>query len=71
VKLKEIEEEAISLPERDRKNLVGKLLDTLPSPRGDVSDEEVVERDRALESGELESLSHREFVRRVKKERQR
>ena len=69
MKLKEIEEEAISLPERDRKNLVGKLLDTLPSP-GDVSDEEVVERDRELEGGAVESLSHREFVRRVKKERQ-
>ena len=69
--LNEIEQEAIALPERQRADLVCKLLETLPPAGIDVSDEEVVSRDRELESGEVEALSHEEFVRRVQAERGR
>ena len=33
----------------------------------DVSDEEVVEREQKLEAGEIEEISHDEFVRRVRR----
>jgi hypothetical protein len=67
--LNEIEQEAIALPERQRVDLVRTLLDTLPPAGADVSDEEAMERDREIESGEVEPLSHEEFVRRVQAKR--
>jgi hypothetical protein len=69
MKLEEIEREAIALAEQDRVDLVCKLLDTLPPPGTDVSDEEVAKRESELDKGEVEELSHDEFVRRVEKER--
>lgn len=69
--LAEIEQEALKLPEREKVDLVCKLLDALPSADIDVSDEEVFERERKLEAGELEELSHDEFVRRVREQRGR
>ena len=69
--LVEIEQEALKLPEREKADLVCKLLDALPSDDIDVSDEEVFEREQKLEAGEIEELSHDEFVRRVRKERGR
>lgn len=71
MKLAEIEKEAIALPEGQRADLVCKLLETLPPPGTDVSDEEVAGRERELESGAVEPLSHEEFVRRVQAERGR
>jgi hypothetical protein len=70
VKLKEIEQQAVALPERDRVDLICRLLDTLPPPTG-ISDEEVAVRERELESGVVKEMSHEEFVRRVQKERGR
>ena len=67
--LSEIEQEALKLPEREKADLVCKLLEALPSAAIDVSDEEVLERERKLEAGEIEELSHDEFVRRVREER--
>ncbi len=67
----EIEQEALKLPDREKARLVCKLIDALPSADLDVSDEEVVERERKLEAGEIEELSQDEFVRRVRKERGR
>lgn len=67
--LSEIQQEAIALPERQRVDLLRTLLDTLPPAGVDVSDEEVASREREMESGEVESLSHEEFVRRVQAER--
>jgi hypothetical protein len=69
--LNEIQQEAIALPERQRADLICKLLETLPPARTDVSDEEVAARDRELENGSVEPLSHEEFVRRVQAERRR
>jgi hypothetical protein len=46
-------------------------LNALPSADVDVSDEEVAERERKLQAGEIEELSYDEFVRRVREERGR
>lgn len=69
--LKEIEREALALSEGDRTALVAALLDTLPDAGSDVCDEEVLKRERELDSGAVEPLSHEEFVRRVQSERGR
>ena len=63
--LSQIQQEAVALPERQRVDLVRTLLDTLPPGNIEISDEEIVERERQMDSGEVEPLSHEEFVRRV------
>jgi len=67
----EIEQEALALPDRDRASLAAKLLETLPPPGTDVSDEEVEQREREMESGQVTAISHEEFVRRVQEQRGR
>ena len=69
MKLAEIEQEALALPDRDRATLAAKLLDTLPPPGTDVSDEEVAQREHELETGQVTGILHDEFVRRIEKER--
>jgi len=71
VSLKEIEREALALSESDRTALIAALLDTLPDAGSDVSDEEALKRERELDSGAVEAISHEEFVRRVQSERGR
>ncbi len=71
MKLVEIEQEALALPDRDRASLVAKLLDTLPSPGTDVSDEDVEQREREMDLGLVSAISHEEFVRRVQEQRGR
>jgi len=71
MKLVEIEQEALALPDRDRASLVAKLLDTLPPPGTDVSDEEVDLREREMDLGQVSAISHEEFVRRVQEQRGR
>jgi putative addiction module component (TIGR02574 family) len=71
MKLVEIEQEALALPDSDRAALAAKLLDTLPPPGTDVSDEEVERRERELDSGQVAAISHEEFVRRVQEQRGR
>jgi Putative addiction module component len=67
--LSEIEQAALTLPEADRAALVAKLLDTLPTYDGDVSDAEVDQRDRELDSGAVSPISHDELMRRVRQQR--
>jgi putative addiction module component (TIGR02574 family) len=67
----EIEQAALALPDRDRASLVAKLLDTLPPPGTDVSDEEVEQREREMDSGQVTAISQEEFVRRVQEQRGR
>jgi hypothetical protein len=71
MKLAEIEQEALALPDRDRASLVAKLLGTFPPPGTDVSDEEVEQREREMDSGQVAAISHQEFVRRVQEQRGR
>jgi hypothetical protein len=69
MKLAEIEQEARALPDRNRARLAAILLDTLPPPGTDVSEEEVEEREREMDSGQVPAISHQEFVRRVQQQR--
>ena len=69
MKFAEVEQEALALAESERAALATKLLDTLPPPGTDVSDDEIERRDRELESGQVAAISHEEFVRRVQAER--
>jgi hypothetical protein len=71
MKLAEIEQEALALPDRDRASLAAKLLDTLPPPGTDVSDEEVEQREREMDLGQVTAISHQEFVRHVQEQRGR
>jgi hypothetical protein len=71
VTLSQIQQEVVALPERQRIDLLRTLLDTLPPAGTDVSDEEVAKREREMESGQVQPLSHEEFVRRVQAERGR
>lgn len=71
MKLAEIEEGALALPESERAALAAKLLDTLPLPGTEVTDDEVDQRERELESGQVAAISQEEFVRRVQMERGR
>ena len=71
MKLLEIEHEALALPDRDRASLVARLLETLPPPGMDVSEEEVERREREMDSGRVTAISHEEFVRRVQGQRGR
>ena len=59
----------MALPDRDRAALAAKLLDTLPLPETDVSDEEIEQRERELDLGQVTAISHQEFVRRVQEQR--
>jgi hypothetical protein len=67
----EIEQEAKALSRKQRATLVAALLDTLPAPGTEVSDEEVARRERELKSGAVAAISHGEFTRRVTKARGR
>ena len=71
MKLAEIEQVALALPDRDRASLATTLLDTLPPLGTDVSDDEMERRERELASGQVPAISHEEFVRRVRQERGR
>jgi hypothetical protein len=71
MKLAELEREAAALPETERVTLVCALLDTLPLPDWDVSDEEVARRDKEIETGESQPMSHEEFIAAVQRERER
>ena len=69
--LPEIQRHALALPEGDRASLTAALLETLPPPGMDISDDEVANRERELDSAEIEAISHDEFTRRVQRERGR
>jgi hypothetical protein len=69
MKPQEIEKEAIALAEHERIDLICRILDTLPAPGTDISGEEAARRDAELDNGDVEELSHDQFLRRVKRER--
>ena len=69
VKLPEIEQEALLLSDRERAALAATLIETLPPPVFEISDEEAMRRDAELESGAVKALEHDEFVRRVREAR--
>lgn len=66
-----IEQEILTLSEHERASLAATLLDTLPPPGADVTDDEVDQRERELETGQVKAISHEEFVRGVQRHRGR
>ena len=69
--LAEIEQLAFALQPSQRASLASRLIATLPDPDYDVSDDEVMQRDRELESGIVHPMTHDEFVRAVNADRGR
>jgi len=67
--LAELRKEALDLPENERALLAVALLQTLPPPEIDISDDEVLQRDSDLTDGSISEISHETFVRRVESER--
>lgn len=60
--VEEIVRRASALPEADIATIVTSLITGLPSPSYEVSDEEVNERRRQLETGEVEEISFEALV---------
>ncbi len=69
--LQQVKKEALTLAEAERVELVLALMETLPMPQMEVSDEEVLRRDAEAESGDVDLLDHDEFVRRVQENRRK
>jgi hypothetical protein len=67
--LAEVEKRALALSEEERGRLAAALLETLPPPGTEVSDEEVWAREEEIESGRVQPISHEEFIRRVAEKR--
>jgi hypothetical protein len=66
--LADVQRDALALNESDRARLVAFLLETLQSDV-DVSDEEVLKREAEMHSGQVQPISHEEFLRLVERDR--
>jgi hypothetical protein len=64
-----VKKEALTLADAERVELVLALMETLPMPQMEVSDEEVSRRDAEAQSGDVDLLSPDEFVHRVQENR--
>ena len=71
MRAEEIEQQALALSDGERATLVAKLLRTLPAIDVEVSDPEIEQRERELDSGKVAAIPHNKFVRRVQEERGR
>lgn len=60
--VEEIRAQAKHLSRKEQGDLVSALIEDLGRPDYDVSDEEVLERVRQIESGEVQDISHEELV---------
>ena len=58
----EIKHEVTAPPEPERELIAASLMGSLSSPAYGVSDEEVAERKRQLDSGEVEDISLKQLV---------
>ena len=63
--LEELKEEANMLSDEQKGRFASDLLASMTPPSYDVSDEEVMERSRQLESGEVEDISFGELNKRL------
>ena len=64
----ELKSAVLALPEREREELAAMLVATL-SEVAVVTDEEALLRDRQLDEGTVQELSHPEFLERLRKVR--
>jgi len=61
VTLSELKTQADSLPSSDREDLLGHLIHGLGSPAEPIDDEEVEARERDMDAGRVDLVSHEEF----------
>lgn len=61
VSLSEVKEQVAALPVEQRASLASFLLQSLPDPDYEVSDEEVAERVRQTKAGEVDAMSMEEL----------
>lgn len=66
VRLADIQKQADELSSEDRAGLLAHLLHTLEGAPEGPADQEVIERDRELESGEVAPINHEEFTSKVR-----
>lgn len=63
VRLADIQKQADELSREDKAGLLTHLLHTLEDAPQGPDDEEVLQRDSALESGKATAISHDDFIR--------
>lgn len=61
-RLADVQKQVDALSSEDRAGLLAHLLHTLEGAPEGLTDQEVIERDRMLESGEVTPISHDEFI---------
>ena len=66
VRLADIQKQADELSSEDRAGLLAHLLHTLENAPEGPTDQEVIDRDRELESNEVTPISHEEFTSKVR-----
>lgn len=64
----EIQKQADALSPEERAGLASHLLDTLPDPPYGADDEDVRRRAEEMDSGEVEPISHEQFLAEVGRE---
>lgn len=69
--IEQLTEAAVALPEPERRELIRRLVDTLPpEDDGDIDPEfmeELLRRDEAMESGRVKGLSREEMMAKARK----
>ena len=68
VRLADIQKQADELSNEDRAGLLAHLLHTLEGAPEGPTDQEVIERDKELESGKVTPISHDEFTSKVRRD---
>ena len=60
--LVEVQYEANQLSQEDRAGLIAHLIHSLPNPPLGADDEEVLKREAEMNSGQVQPISHDEFI---------
>ena len=63
--LVEVQKEANQLSVEDRAGLIAHLIHSLPNPPLGADDEEVLRREAEMDSGQVQPISHEEFIAQV------
>ena len=64
--VEEIQKSAISLPENQRVELIGELVDSMGMEHHEVSDEEVLQRKKEWDEGSVDGLTWEEVSRNLR-----
>ena len=63
--LTEVQEQVDELSTEDRQGLLAYLIHSLPSPPLGADDQEVMRREAEMDSGEVQAISHEQFLAQV------